>query len=416
MRIEILIIGSELLWGRMRDSNGHYIARRLYREGLKTEQITVIPDQMDVMVTAITKRVKRCDLTIVSGGLGPTKDDITKDALCKAFNLKLLESSEATEIVSQNYKRLEREWDNDLNNYHKIPQGVIPLVNPKGLAPGLLYIDPKSKHAIAFLPGVPREFESMCEDILLPRLKKLHILPSGHLDQFIVRTRFVPEEKIFGEIDPTLWNKLEHFGTVSSLPHVLGVDIIINIHKKIIDTNWKEDLKKIFEESPIKSAIWHFDDSPLMEVIFSEAHKKQVKFSFAESASGGLLSSRATDISGASLFLKEGLVTYSNDAKVEVLGVPRELLVKYGAVSSECAHSMAQNLLRRSRSEIAVVITGVAGPLKSENKEVGTLFVGIASKHGIKTFRHKLAGDRLRLKERFAEMALFHLLDEIRAY
>lgn len=258
-------------------------------------------------------------------------------------------------------------------------------------------------------PGVPNEFKAMMDEEFYPLIKKIFGTMLKENLQTIIRTEGIPEEKIFGELCPNLWSELEKFGKVSSLPHIVGIDIIVSYHgSKRLDL----EIKKVIDSTPLSKHVWHWGPEQLSELVLKKAIEKKLTFSFAESCTGGLTSSKITDFSGSSAAFLGSVVSYSNDAKMEILGVDPQTLKNFGAVSVETAIEMATGAREKFNTDIAISITGIAGPTGgSEEKPVGTVVIGFATKVSTGAKSYVMPGDRLRKKDRFSERALLTLLE-----
>ncbi|MBH47305.1 MAG: hypothetical protein CME71_03950 [Halobacteriovorax sp.] len=225
MTIELIIIGDEILNGRTVDANLPWLAPWLFKQGLKLGNVSIVRDDQAQMLAALELAWSRSDIVLTSGGIGPTLDDLTKTVLAEFAGKKLQENKLARAIVENNYARLQRPWSPSTNGYHLIPEDFIATDNPGGLAPGLVWLN--NNKALMAAPGVPKEFALMIEQVFFPLLKTKGFNVAGDQAQVIMRTYGVPEEKIFGELCPSLWQQLEAFGKVSSLPHLTGVDILV---------------------------------------------------------------------------------------------------------------------------------------------------------------------------------------------
>jgi nicotinamide-nucleotide amidase len=414
LKAKVIIIGDELLYGRISDINGPWLAKWLDLQGIELDEILIVPDKTDDLLATFKRAWQSADLIITSGGIGPTLDDMTKSLMAIFFNKKLIPSELASKIVIENYKYYDRSWTPELNTYHHIPEDFIATKNPKGLAPGLVY--QKDGKMIMAAPGVPRELQAMAEIEFLPIIKKYYPGQFQKKHRTVIRTHRVPEEKIFGELCPTLWEDLSKFGTVSSLPQIIGVDIIVTMNSDQALKNEKV-IKKYISESPLNEHVWQWGNLKLPELVVKEASKKGIKFSFAESCTGGLAASRITDIPGSSEVLLSSLVTYSNDAKTNILGVGGQIIKKFGAVSEEVVKQMVVGVRDKTGADLALAFSGIAGPTGGNSlKPIGTLALAWASKSEVYSEVFYFSGDRERLKLRFSEIGLFKLLQMIRSY
>lgn len=413
MKIGYLVIGSEVLDGKISDTNTKLLADFLKTYHLEIHQSMVARDERSAILEALKVLFDKCDLVVTSGGLGPTKDDITKDTLAEFFGSKISYSEKAHQVADANYKRFDRPFPGKDHGYSYLPEKFVPLNNSTGFAPGF-FSEQKGKFLFS-APGVPREFKSMLEEHLI-RLVSSKLDQSVVLGTVIIRTKKVPEEKIFGEVDPTLWDKLEQYGEVSSLPILMGVDIGVKI-KANNNTELSEKIsaiKAIIEASPIKPAVWNYGPESLEERIVTIANQKKIRFGFAESATGGLCSSRITNISGSSQCFMGSIVCYDEKVKEHILGVSAKTLEECSAVSIKCAEEMAQGLKEKFSVDIAISITGFAGPGGGNDKfPVGSVCIGKAKSGQVSAESFFFKGDREILKQRFSQAALHALLGEL---
>jgi nicotinamide-nucleotide amidase len=418
MKTGFLIIGSEVLDGKISDANTKILAEFLRINHLEVSEAIVARDEKDSILDALNRLFSKNDLVVTSGGLGPTKDDITKETLATFFGKKIVFNEASQKIAEENYKRFERPFPGKDHGYCFLPESFVPLSNSTGFAPGF-YVSRDNKTLFSG-PGVPREFKSMLSDHLLNVLKD-KLPKDGVLDSVIVRTKNVPEEKIFGEVDPTLWEKLEKYGDVSSLPILMGVDIGVKLRAKNNDEMALKvsAVKDIIENSPIKKHVWHYGPEPIEEKIVTLANQKKLRFGFAESATGGLCSHRITNVSGSSQCFVGSIICYDEKVKEHVLGVKAETLKEHTAVSLECAREMASGLQKNFSLDIAISITGYAGPGGGNDKyPVGGVCVGRATKKADSTAAESfvLKGDREILKQRFSQAVLYTLLEELEKF
>lgn len=412
LNVSMIVIGDEILNGRTTDLNGSFLSKYLFKKGLSFKSLRFIHDDVEEINKALTDSLAESDIVITSGGIGPTLDDKTKTTLANYFGKKIIEREDVAEIVTKNYINFGRTWTPGHNYYHFFPEDFIPTNNPRGLAPGIAYFEDIHKKLIMAGPGVPREFAEMMDLEFFPLIKKYfdHLL--GEFYQSVIRTTGVSEEKIFFELCPSLWKDLERFGKVSSLPHTIGIDIVVSYRADEKEHHSKQNaIKKCIESSALAPHVWQYGNIPINELVFAKAKEMKITFAFAESCTGGLTSSKITDLSGSSEVFLGGVVSYANSAKVELLSVKEQTLKNFGAVSLETATEMAEGALKKFQSDLAVSLTGIAGPSGgSKEKPDGTVVIGYAGKGitGAKIFQ--FPGDRIRRKERFSDMALLILL------
>lgn len=412
LSVSMIVIGDEILNGRTTDLNGSWLSKYLFKRGLDFKSLRFIRDNVEEINLALTASLNESDIVITSGGIGPTLDDKTKSTMANFFGKKIIEREDVAEIVTENYVRFGRTWARESNFYHFFPEDFIGIKNPKGLAPGIGFYTHDKKLVMA-APGVPREFMAMVDEEFYQLIKKYYADRLEENYQTVIRTQGVPEEKIFFELCPMLWGDLEAFGKVSSLPHTIGIDIVISYKgNATIHAEKNKAIKKLISETKLVDNVWQWGNSPVNELVLKKAKDKKVTFGFAESCTGGLTSSKITDLPGSSSVFFGSVISYDNSIKENVLGVKTETLKKFGAVSVETATEMAEGLLKVLKTDYAVSITGVAGPTGgSIEKPIGMVAIGYASKNKSGAHLIQFPGDRIRLKERFSDKALLTLLE-----
>lgn len=414
LSVSMIVIGDEILNGRTTDLNGTWLSKYLFKRGLQFKSLRFIRDDVDEINNALIASMNDSDIVITSGGIGPTLDDKTKNTLASFFGKKIVENSDVAQIVTDNYIRFGRSWTKESNHYHFFPEDFVATPNPKGLAPGITYFSPDKKLIMAG-PGVPREFTEIVDLEFFPLIKKHFSDRFEENFQTVIRTQGVPEEKIFFELCPTLWADLEKFGKVSSLPHTIGIDIVVSYHgdeKSHLVTMAK--IKELIMSTQLKDNVWQWGNVSVAELVFEKAKNKKCTFAFAESCTGGLASSKITDLPGSSAVFHGGIISYDNSVKEKVLKVKSETLKNFGAVSIETAIEMARGARELLGVDFAVSITGIAGPTGgSPEKPKGTVAIGYASKEKSGAELFHFPGDRIRLKDRFSDKALLTMLELI---
>ena len=409
MRVGIITIGNELLSGFTVDRNAAWIGQQLLSSGIKVNVHHTIPDDFGVIYDTLEYQFRewRCDQIIVTGGLGPTVDDITVSSFLEYFDDSHEFDKEYWEILSERFKRLNFKMPNlNKNQAYKSKRGIM-IPNLVGTARGLHYTKKHDsvlksvkglitgdKNRVNFfaLPGVPKEMKSMFTNYVLPEIEKS--LKNKVVCKNI-RTTGVPEsilqEKITDIIDA---NKEKC--DIAFLPHrMLGVDIRLTSS----DNQLVEDLINSIVPR-IKKYVYGYDNDKLEQVIADLLIQNNLTVSTAESCTSGLLASRLTDVPGSSQYFKGGSVCYSNELKINDIGVDKDLIERYGAVSEEVAESLAKNIAKKNNTDIGIGITGIAGPGGgTEKKPVGLVFVGIFYKNNLYIKRYNLTPDRITNRE-----------------
>ena len=409
MNVGIITIGNELLSGFTLDRNAAWIGQQLLSSGIKVNIHHTIPDDLGVIYDTLENQYSEweCDQIIVTGGLGPTVDDITVSSFLEYFDDSHEFDKEYWDILSERFKRLNFKMPNlNKNQAYKSKRGIM-IPNLVGTARGLHYTKKHqsvlksvkglikgSKNKVNFfaLPGVPKEMKSMFTNYVLPEIEKS--LKNKVVCKSI-RTTGVPEsilqEKITDIIDAN-----NEKCNIAFLPHrMLGVDIRLTSS----DNQLVEDL--INEIVPrIKKYVYGYDNDKLEQVIADLLIKNNLTISTAESCTSGLLASRLTDVPGSSQYFKGGSVCYSNELKINDMGIDKDLIERYGAVSEEVAKSLAKNIAQKNNTDLGIGITGIAGPDGgTEKKPVGLVFVGIFYKNNLYIKKYNLTPDRITNRE-----------------
>ncbi len=424
MRAEIITIGDEVLQGQIADTNSPFIAEKLTLEGIELAFSTSVGDDINRIAEALNVAGSRADVTIATGGLGPTSDDLTKKAIVKAFKRNLVFHEQILKEIEKSFEARGVSMPKINQNQALLPFGAKPLSNRWGVAPGIfIETDAESGEAKTLffaLPGVPLEMKWMLENEVLP------ILKSRKSESFVVhrklRTTGIAEssiyEKIEGLIDPTGDVK------IAFLPGYLGVDIRLVVSSinqstaslepkgEAVHTDARPGKAKIEEfEKKIREIlgtyIYGTDDQRLEEVVGNLLSEKRKTIAVAESCTGGLIGAKFTNVSGSSKYFERGVVTYSDQAKTELLGVPKEIIQKHGVVSEEVAILMAEGARKLAKTDYGLSATGIAGPTGgTPEKPVGLVYIGFADQN--ESFAHKLQfrEDRLTNRERAAQAAL----------
>ena len=409
MNVGIITIGNELLSGFTLDRNAAWIGQQLLSSGIKVSIHHTIPDDLGVIYDTLENQYSEweCDQIIVTGGLGPTVDDITVSSFLEYFDDSHEFDKEYWEILSERFKRLNFKMPNlNKNQAYKSKRGIM-IPNLVGTARGLHYTKKhqsvlisvkglikgnKNKVNFFALPGVPKEMKSMFTNYVLPEIEKS--LKNKVVCKSI-RTTGVPESILQEKITDII-NANNGKCDIAFLPHrMLGVDIRLTSS----DNQLVEDL--INEIVPrIKKYVYGYDNDKLEQVIADLLIKNNLTVSTAESCTSGLLASRLTDVPGSSQYFKGGSVCYSNELKINDIGIDKDLIERHGAVSEEVAKSLAKNIAQKNNTDLGIGITGIAGPDGgTEKKPVGLVFVGIFYKNNLYIKKYNLTPDRITNRE-----------------
>ena len=405
MNAEILAIGTELLMGQIANTNAQFITARLSELGLNVHYHTVVGDNAERLKESLDLAFKRSDCVIMTGGLGPTYDDMTKGTVAEYFNMPLKMDEAALSQITEYFKSRGREMTPSNAKQALIPEGAVTLYNKFGTAPGVL-IEKDGKIAV-MMPGPPREMKPMFTEYLIPFFEE----KSG----VTVKSDFI---RIFGMGEAEAEKKIAHLTSSSNptvAPYVNPGELSLRISAR---AKTKDEAEALI--APVKKEIYEiFGDLiygegltySLPQCILDLLRKKKLTFASAESCTGGMIASAITDLSGSSEVFLYGAVTYANSAKVNALGVSPETLEKCGAVSEETVLQMAKGVRLKAGSDIGVSTSGIAGPTGgTPDKPVGTVWIAISTKRCEKAFKLFIPGAR----DRVRNSAMLHVYDLIR--
>lgn len=380
MNAEIICVGTELLLGHVVNTNAAYLSKRLASAGISLYFHTVVGDNPDRLRETLRLGLLRSGIVILTGGLGPTVDDITVAAIAKTYGRPLIFSKKIFSDLKKFYKsRNLKTKEERIKLQSRAPEGAHFFKNEIGTAPGIL-IKEDGKVVIA-LPGPPHELERMFDKYVIPYLVK-----NGYAGNEVIKTRSI---RIAGMGEPEVNNKVEDLLSMSgketvgiyTSPGIVDLKITAKAKSERFADNAIDKLQKEIEKR-LGGYIFGYDDDTLELVVGKMLKKLKLKIATAESCTGGLLASKLTDISGSSDYFHMGVVTYANWAKQHLLGVRQETLKKYGAVSKEVAAEMSTGILLLSGADIGVSITGIAGPAGgTKEKPVGLVYISVACKN-----------------------------------
>jgi nicotinamide-nucleotide amidase len=409
MKIATLSIGDEVIFGEIVDTNAPFIAARLYDIGLKVRQHLAVGDVEGDIIEAIRTLAATCEATIVTGGLGPTIDDLTARAAAKAADRQLVLNETALAHLRDFLAERGRTIDPANEKQALLPAKSSLIPNPCGTACGFHF-----QHkgcTFFFLPGVPKEMARMVEESIIPLLNERRI------KEKIIRIKIL---KIFGVPEAQLGTMLKGVTKPGSPVTVAYQVDFPQIFVKLRaegdnETHVAAELEEVCRKSReiLHRHLFAEDDETMESVVAALFREKGLTLSLAESCSGGLVAKRITDIPGSSAFFLEGAITYSNAAKMRALGVSSQLLEEKGAVSSEVAMAMAKGMRKFSGSDVALAVTGVAGPDGgTSEKPVGTVFIALAAYSSCHAKKYRFSGNRAEIRV----IASFMALDWLRRF
>jgi nicotinamide-nucleotide amidase len=399
MIVELITIGSELLNGNTLNTNALFIGDQLARVGVPLARQVSIPDDNETIVAAVRTSLDRADWVIVSGGLGPTHDDITKKALARVFNRQLVFHDELLERLKARYERKGRPLSPLLDTQAVQPADAEFIPNELGTAVGIILTE-GSKTLVA-IPGVPPEMEPMVSGHIVPRIAEA--AKAGVVSK-VWSTSGWTESHLYEALEPVITAFPDV--AVAFLPSLQGIRLRFSAGGSDAETRLTQ-----FADSarPLLGDALYAEDEVSLEATVGQILTEQNKtIALAESCTGGLVAKRLTDVSGASQYVHSGLVTYDNAAKIDLLGVDASLIESHGAVSEEVARAMADGALSRCGTGCALSITGIAGPTGgTADKPVGLVWMAVAMR-GQETLSKevRLLGNRHMIRERAAQAAL----------
>ena len=407
MRIGILTIGNELMNGRIADTNASFIAREANQQGWSVEAIMSVGDDFAAIKNRLDYLLSLTDAVICSGGLGPTADDMTTEAIAKAFGLPLYMDENVLNYIKDIFTKFNFRWVENNAKQAMFPQGAEVIPNARGTAPGFCL--PINGKLIFVVPGVPAEAKLMITNGVFPALRKHFPQEELYIVKQTIRTFGLGEAAVDDRVKDIDFNSL---GVSIGFYPVFPENHIV----LIAQSNHREEAQKNLQQAQdevtarLQNYIFAFGEQTLEEVIAGLLTEKKLTIAVAESCTGGLITSRLTDVSGSSVYLERGLVTYSNTAKISMLGVPAEIIEKHGAVSEETARLMAEDVRKLAGTDLGLASTGIAGPTGgSKEKPVGTVYLAVADSKQTVCRHYSYRWDRKRNKEVFTEAALFLL-------
>ncbi len=411
MRAEIVSVGTELLMGQTVNTNAQYISKALTNLGIDIFYISTVGDNAERLSETIKTALGRSDIIITTGGLGPTPDDITKEVVAEALGMPLVFNEECMAEIEKIFSSTGREMPPNNQKQAYFPENCIIMPNPRGTAPGCI-IEKNGKTAI-ILPGPPYEMNLMFDNHVLPYLKTK--------SEGIIVSHFI---KVFGLGESFVADKISDLIEKQTVPTVATYcstcEVHIRLSAKCKYADEAEELIKPIEDEIVKrfgSAVYTIGEDTLEEVVAKMLVQSNKRLALAESCTGGLITSMLTDIPGSSKYLIEGIVAYSNDSKVNRLGIPKSLIQDCGAVSHEVAVAMSKGVLKTSGADISVAVTGIAGPDGGTiEKPVGTVFIAVSDNDSTDCKQYSFRGNRERIRQLSALSALNLLRLKLQEY
>jgi nicotinamide-nucleotide amidase len=406
LKIEVINTGSELLLGTVRDAHLAWLAGELFPLGFRIGRQTTVPDG-EAIREALQEAFERSDLIIVSGGLGPTSDDITREVASELTRRRLLPHAETLERIHERCRKRGFTFQERMGRQAMVPEGALVLTNENGTAPGLHLPAREGQPDVFLLPGPPRELQPMARAYLMPFLREIAGERSRQ-ECRIYRITGMGESLVEAKVGLALTARGDLEVGYCARPN--EVDFRLIGPKEILD-----EVDPLVREAVGENLVTEGEDA-LEEVVMDLLKSRGATIVTAESCTGGLLASRITDIPGASEVFLQGFVTYSNASKTSLLGVPSDLISLHGAVSEPVVRAMAEGALRVSGASHALATTGIAGPDGgSPEKPVGTVWIALASQQGVtEAWVERFPADRMTFKRMTTQSALDRLRRRLR--
>lgn len=403
--VELVAIGDELLLGFTVDTNGVYVARRLAERGIAVARRTAVGDDVGAIASAVREALERTGSVITTGGLGPTSDDLTRDAVARVFGRELkVDDAHLAWMQARWRARFGRDMPASNRRQAMVPAGARTLENRHGSAPGILIEDERG--FVVTLPGVPRELRGMTDDVLLPLLQERGCGSDGDCIRSIsLRTTGIAESLLQDRLHELHFGDAMGAPSLAYLPGADGVDLRLTMRGPTAE----RELARLADaiRAAIPECVYGTDETDLAAVLLDMCRADGLRLAVAESCTGGLLGARLTAIPGSSDVFVGGVIAYTDGVKIEELGVSPEDLQRHGAVSEPVVRKMAVGARRKFQVPLALAITGVAGPGGgTADKPVGLVWVCVALDAHVEARRLQLWGDRQEVRYRSAQAAM----------
>lgn len=406
LQAEIITIGDELLYGQITDSNAEWIGKTLAENGFRLVRKSTVGDTQEDIMAALDQIRPKTQLVLITGGLGPTKDDITKKTLAEYFGVGFRTDEGVMAHLEQIFARRNREMTQLNRMQANLPSNAKVLHNAVGTAPGMWFDD--GRRVIISMPGVPYEMRHIVTERVLPLCRERFELPVIH--HRMIRVSGVPESRLSAMLEEWEASLAPDF-SLAYLPRFLDVRLrltAIGVAGEEVPQKMEAKLREIEHLLGDKVSDWEGHDVETTLANFLKAHQQTL--ATAESCTGGLIAHQITRQAGSSAYFQGGVVAYANAAKEHLLGVSPETLANHGAVSEQTAREMAQGVREKLGTDYGIATTGIAGPDGAvPGKPVGTVWIGFASRQQVKARLFQITTDRM-INIRYATMAAMNYL------
>ena len=404
LAVEILATGDELLTGQVVDTNSAWLMDQLWDLGLMVRRKTLVGDDRRDLADALRETTARADVVVVSGGLGPTEDDLTTEMVAAAMGVPLEVHQPSLETIRELFRKFGRPMTPNNEKQARFPRGATVIPNRLGTAPGFLV--PLGRAEVVCLPGVPVEFRGLCQEVVIPRIAaRLGEVPASRL----VKLFGVPESHADDRMRPVMDDPANHGVRFGYRAHWPEIHVKWSVPGPEADARADRILERV--RAIFGEALWGEGKVEMPELVVTRLLGRRERVALAESCTGGLLAEILTGVPGASNVFDLGVVAYADSMKTALLGVPTEILVAHGAVSEPVARALAEGARRAGRAAWGLGVTGIAGPTGgSPEKPVGTVHLALAGLAGTRALVRQYRGDR----ERIRRLAAFEALNLLR--
>jgi nicotinamide-nucleotide amidase len=403
---EIIAVGSEMLTPHRQDTNSLYLTGKLNELGVEVRVKSVIGDRAEDLVAATKLAMRRSDIIVVSGGLGPTEDDLTREAVAEALGLKLVRDPQIIAKLEERFAKRGYKFSSNNAKQADVIESAVVLPNPNGTAPGQ-WISGKydgQERILILLPGPPNELKAVFEGECIPRLRER--IPLQHIASRMLRIALMPESQVDARVAPIYKTYADVQTTILAGAGEIQLHLRTRSESQAAAEARVEELAEKIEDE-LGDAIFSRKGESLEQIVSYLLQMRSMTLAVAESCTGGLLAQRITSLSGSSRYFLGGAIVYSNPLKTQFANVPKSLIDKHGAVSREVAAALAEGIRKRCVSSYGIGITGVAGPTGgTEQKPVGLVYVALAGEEGTQVVERNFPGDRKRIRWFASQQAL----------
>jgi nicotinamide-nucleotide amidase len=407
MKIGILTIGNELTSGKTQDTNSSFIARHLNVQGWQIAVMMSVGDDEDGIRKGLEYVMSLSDAVVITGGLGPTTDDITTAAIARAFDLSLYSDESVLQNMKDRFDRMRLKWTENNAKQALFPEGAETLPNPVGTARGFFLR--RDGKIVVVMPGVPSEARKMLTGEVIPIFRREFQEAALHVESITVKLFGITEARVDQLLSDIDFNHLDV--SVGFYPNFPEIQVVLTA-RCATEHEAREKVKRAEEQvsGRLQGYVFAYDQETLEGLVAGLLREKNLTLAVAESCTGGLIADRLTDIPGSSAFFERGVIAYSNRSKTDILGVPEEDIEKYGAVSERVAVLMAEGVRTIGKTDLGLAVTGIAGPTGgTEEKPAGTVFIAFANGRHTRCRHFNFRWDRRRNKTISSQAALMML-------